>query len=68
MGLTEQKIVLDLVAWASNVSSSVLIIFVNKILMQTTGYGFKYGEWDPRARNRMHGADVARAGTPLVAE
>ena len=43
MGLTEQKIVLDLVAWASNVSSSVLIIFVNKILMQATGYGFKYG-------------------------
>ena len=43
MGLSEQKLVLDLVAWAGNVSSSVLIIFVNKILMNTTGYGFQYG-------------------------
>ena len=43
MGLSEQKLVLDLVAWAGNVSSSVLIIFVNKVLMNTTGYGFQYG-------------------------
>jgi hypothetical protein len=44
MGLTEQKVVMDMLAWAGNVSSSVLIIFVNKILMNKTGYGFKYGE------------------------
>ena len=35
---------MDLLAWAGNVSSSVLIIFVNKVLMNTTGYGFQYGE------------------------
>ena len=34
---------MDLLAWAGNVSSSVLIIFVNKVLMNTTGYGFQYG-------------------------
>ena len=44
MGLTEQRLVMDLLAWAGNVSSSVLIIFVNKVLMNTTGYGFQYGE------------------------
>lgn len=43
MGVAEQKLVMDMVAWAGNVSSSVMIIFVNKILMNTTGYGFKYG-------------------------
>ena len=35
---------MDLLAWAGNVSSSVLIIFVNKVLMNTTGYGFQYGK------------------------
>ncbi len=45
MGLSDQKLVLDMLAWAGNVSSSVLIIFVNKILMNTTGYGFRYGRW-----------------------
>ena len=40
----EQKLLLDGVAWLGNVSSSVFIIFVNKILMSTTGYGFRYGE------------------------
>ena len=43
MGFTEQKLVMDLLAWAGNVSSSVLIIFVNKVLMNKTGYGFQYG-------------------------
>ncbi len=43
MGLSEQKLVMDMVAWAGNVSSSVMIIFVNKVLMNATGYGFKYG-------------------------
>ena len=53
MGLTEQKIVMDMLAWAGNVSSSVLIIFVNKVLMNRTGYGFKYGEWPQKAYNPM---------------
>ena len=44
MGFAEQLLVMDLLAWAGNVSSSVLIIFVNKVLMNTTGYGFQYGE------------------------
>ena len=44
MGFAEQRLVMDLLAWAGNVSSSVLIIFVNKVLMNTTGYGFQYGE------------------------
>ncbi|KAK9918349.1 hypothetical protein WJX75_003397 [Coccomyxa subellipsoidea] len=42
MGLADQKLVMDMVAWAGNVSSSVLIIFVNKVLMNRTGYGFQY--------------------------
>lgn len=33
----------DVSAWAGNVSTSVAIVFVNKILMNATGYGFKYG-------------------------
>ena len=53
MGLTEQKIVMDMLAWAGNVSSSVLIIFVNKILMNRTGYGFKYGECPQKEYNPM---------------
>lgn len=34
---------MDIAAWFGNVSSSVLIIFVNKVLMSRTGYGFRYG-------------------------
>lgn len=56
MGLAEQKLVMDMVAWAGNVSSSVMIIFVNKILMNTTGYGFKYGRV-PVERIYHHGKD-----------
>lgn len=33
---------MDVSAWAGNVSTSVLIIFINKILMSRTGYGFRY--------------------------
>ena len=33
----------DAAAWTSNVSSAVLIIFVNKVLMSTTGFGFRFG-------------------------
>ena len=35
----------DLVSWAGNVSTSVFIVFVNKLLMKSTGYGFHYGGW-----------------------
>jgi len=38
------KLVADGAAWASNVLSSVLIIFVNKALMGSAGYGFAFGE------------------------
>lgn len=38
------QLVGDISAWAGNVSTSVAIVFVNKMLMSTTGYGFKYGE------------------------
>ena len=41
------KLVLDGAAWASNVLSSVFIIFVNKILMSKTGYKFQYGKLLP---------------------
>lgn len=33
----------DVAAWAGNVSTSVAIVFVNKVLMNASGYGFKYG-------------------------
>mmetsp|Transcript_17326 Transcript_17326/g.51879 ORF Transcript_17326/g.51879 Transcript_17326/m.51879 type:complete len:373 (-) Transcript_17326:506-1624(-) len=36
------KLIADFTAWAGNVSSSVGIIFINKVLMSTTGYGFRY--------------------------
>jgi len=46
-GVTEMrqqsKLAGDLVAWGGNVSTSVLIVFINKVLMKTTGYGFHYG-------------------------
>ena len=41
------KLVLDGVAWLGNVSTSVAIIFINKVLMAKTGYGFVYGAPDP---------------------
>jgi hypothetical protein len=34
----------DAGAWFSNVATSVLIVFVNKILMSSTGYKFQFGE------------------------
>lgn len=43
-GMKQQsKLAGDLVAWGGNVSTSVLIVFINKVLMKTTGYGFHYG-------------------------
>ena len=45
MAAADTKLVLDGVAWASNVLTSVCIIFINKVLMSgRNGYGFQYGE------------------------
>lgn len=42
--MDRQKLVGDLTGWVGNVSTSVLIVFVNKILMKPgTGYGFQFG-------------------------
>lgn len=45
----KNKMLGDVLSWAGNVSTSVLIVFVNKIVMKTTGYGFHYGAYDPPA-------------------
>ena len=42
-GNPKQKLAMDMLAWAGNVSSSVMIIFVNKVLMSASGYDFQYG-------------------------
>ena len=39
----KSQLIADGAAWFGNVSTSVAIIFVNKVLMNTTGYGFRYG-------------------------
>ena len=45
MGATDGKLLLDGAAWASNVLTSVCIIFINKVLMaKKGGYGFQFGE------------------------
>jgi solute carrier family 35 protein E3 len=38
----KSRLLADGFAWFGNVSTSVAIIFVNKILMSSTGYGFRY--------------------------
>lgn len=43
MGAADGKLMLDGVAWASNVLTSVCIIFINKVLMsQKNGYAFRF--------------------------
>lgn len=43
-----QKRAYDAFAWFMNVSTSVLIVFVNKVLMSPSkGYGFTFGEQQP---------------------
>ena len=49
------KLAADAAAWAGNVASSVLIIFVNKALMGARGYGFHYGEGFACARTGWSG-------------
>lgn len=49
MASHETSRVADAIAWGGNVSTSVAIIFINKILMSSTGYGFRYGEQVPHS-------------------
>jgi hypothetical protein len=59
------KLAADAAAWAANVLSSVLIIFVNKALMGSAGYGFAFGERDKNgqglARGNVRGERESRA-------
>lgn len=34
----------DVIAWFLNVSSSVVIVFVNKVLLDAKAHGFVFGE------------------------
>ena len=61
------KLVADGAAWASNVLSSVLIIFVNKALMGSAGYGFAYGAWARGCRRERGGRGGERAGASAPA-
>jgi hypothetical protein len=45
MGAEERKLVQDTGAFLMNVLSAVAIIFVNKKLMSSKGYGFNFGGW-----------------------
>lgn len=41
----EEKLAIDVFAWFLNVLTSVLIVFVNKVLMDPkVGYGFVFGK------------------------
>ena len=40
---SKSQLAADGAAWLGNVSTSVAIIFVNKVLMNVSGYGFRYG-------------------------
>ncbi len=39
----KSQLAADSLAWLGNVSTSVAIIFVNKVLMNVSGFGFRYG-------------------------
>lgn len=41
----EQQLALDAFAWFFNVSTSVLIVFVNKQLMSGSGLNYRFGAW-----------------------
>jgi hypothetical protein len=41
--MDKSRLLFDATAWISNVGTSCAIIFVNKILMNRSGYGFIYG-------------------------
>ena len=61
------KLVADGAAWASNVLSSVLIIFVNKALMGSAGYGFAYGAGARGCRRWRGGRGGEHAGASAPA-
>ena len=63
MAAQSSKLALDTAAWASNVASSVFIIFINKILMSKGGYGFQYGARLPRRGLVRHSEGPADAHT-----
>ena len=43
--LGKEKELYDVIAWFGNVSSSVLLIYSNKVLMSgSVGYGFRFGK------------------------
>ncbi len=53
MGAVSPKLLADGAVWASNISSAVGIIFVNKLLMSSQGYNFRFGALaPPRGRHR----------------
>ena len=43
MPLEDRQVVYTMLAWVSNVSTSVVIVFVNKVLMGRQGYAFNFG-------------------------
>lgn len=48
--MAESRMASDLFAWFLNVSTSVMIVFVNKVLMDNSwGYRFTFGEMAPSA-------------------
>ena len=49
---SKSQLLADSFAWFGNVSTSVAIIFVNKVLMNVSGYGFRYGA-RARAPNKV---------------
>ncbi len=44
MPVEDKKAMVDGVAWFMNVATSVVIVFVNKILMDPSTYRFSYGK------------------------
>ena len=43
MPAEDKKLAMSAFAWSFNVSTSVAIVFVNKVLMGSGGYGFQFG-------------------------
>jgi hypothetical protein len=57
MGETDKKLAQDAFAWMFNVSTSVVIVFVNKILMGKAGYMFNFGAPCPLELPSLPGFD-----------
>lgn len=65
--MSDRQKLVDLTGWVGNVSTSVLIVFVNKLLMRTIGgYGFHYGERLKRVIPRHH--PVSRRSPPSISQ